>query len=265
MLFALGLYLFFGAIAGVLAGLLGIGGGIIIVPMLNYAFRLEGLPDEHMQLMAVATSMACIVFTSLASLRSHHHLGGVDWPAWKGITPGILLGTFGGTWIAVLIPGRFLKGFFVCFLIFVGTQMLLNFKPKPTRQLPGTAGLFGAGGVIGFISSLVGIGGGTMTVPFLTMCNVPFRTCIGTSAAVAMPIALAGTLGYIVNGWHTQGLPAYTFGFIYLPACVCIVAASTLSARFGAKLAHKLPIAKLKRIFACFILVVAAEMLRELL
>jgi len=265
MLFTLALYLGFGAVAGILAGLLGIGGGIIIVPMLNYAFRLQQLPPEHIQIMAVATSMACIVITSISSLRAHHAKGGVRWDVWRGITPGILLGTFSGTWVAVLLPGKALQAVFVCFLCYVCSQMLLNIKPKPTRNLPGAPGLVGVGAGIGVISSLVGIGGGTMSVPFLTWCNVAFHSCIGTSAAIGLPIAFAGALGYVINGWNVPGLPPYTLGFIYLPACCGVVVASSLCAGFGAKLAHKLPTDKLKRIFACFLIVVAAHMLWNLL
>ena len=264
MLFAFGLYLVFGAIAGVLAGLLGVGGGIVIVPMLNYAFRMQGLPPEYIQIMSVATSMACIMFTSLSSLRAHHQRGGVQWDVWRGITPGILLGTFGGTWIAVLLSGAVLQIVFVCFLFFVCSQMLLNIKPKPSRHIPGRIGLAAVGAGIGVLSSLVGIGGGTMSVPFLTMCNMAFHACIGTSAAIGFPIALAGTLGYIVNGWSTAGLPPYTLGFIYLPACFGVVLASSLTAGLGVRLAHKLPTLKLKRIFACFLFIVAVNMLWNL-
>ena len=264
MLFVFALYLGFGAVAGVLAGLLGLGGGIIFVPMLNYAFRLQQLPSEHIQIMAVATSMACIMITSISSLRVHHAKGNVRWDVWRGITPGILFGTFSGTWMAVLLPGEVLQVLFVCFLLFVCSQMLLNTKPKPTRGLPDRPGLLAVGTGIGVISSLVGIGGGTMSIPFLTMCNVPFHSCIGTSAAIGLPIAFAGVAGYLLNGWNVSGLPPYTFGFVYLPACFGVVIASSLCASFGAKLAHNLPTAKLKRIFACFLIVVAANMLWSL-
>jgi uncharacterized membrane protein YfcA len=265
MLFAIALYLAFGAVAGFLAGLLGIGGGIVIVPMLHYAFRLQQLPPASIPIMAVATSMACIVFTSISSIRAHHAQGGVRWDVWRGITPGILLGTFCGTWVAKGLSGTVLQVIFVCFLLFVCSQMLLNIKPKPTRSLPGTPGMAAVGTGIGGISSLVGIGGGTMSVPFLTLCNVPFHACIGTSAAIGLPIAFAGTLGYVINGWNAPDLPPHTFGFVYLPACFGVVVASTLCAGFGAKVAHKLPTPKLKRVFACFLIVVAANMIWNLL
>jgi uncharacterized membrane protein YfcA len=232
--------------------------------MLTYAFRMQDMPPDSIHIMAVATSMACIVFTSLSSTRAHNARGAVDWAAWRGIAPGVLVGTFCGTWVAVLLSKTALQGFFILFLVFVGTQMALNFKPKASRHLPGPAGLSATGGAIGVISSLVGIGGGTMSVPFLTLCNVPFHTCIGTSAAISLPIAVAGSLGYVVNGRHFANLPDYTLGLVYLPACLGIVVASTIFARLGAALAHRLPTAGLKRIFACFIFVVAAEMLYRL-
>ena len=265
MLTALALYLAFGAVAGVLAGLLGLGGGVVIVPMLNYAFAMQGLPADKIQLMAVATSMACILFTSISSVHAHHKRDSVNWSAWRAITPGILLGTFVGTWIAVLIPQVWLRGFFIVFLFYVAIQMLRPLKVSSGRGMPGKGVFAGAGAVIGFISSLVGIGGGTMSLPFLSWATLDFRTCIGTSAAIGFPIALAGTLGYVVNGWNVEGLPAHTIGYIYLPALLGIVVASMLFATVGARLAHKLPIPLLRRIFAVFILVVAADMLHKML
>lgn len=265
MLLAFALYLAFGALAGIIAGLLGLGGGIVIVPMLNYAFRLQNLPAEYIHIMAVATSFACILFTSIASTRAHHRQGGVDWSIWRNITPGILAGTLCGTCIASGIPASWLKGFFICFLICVATNMLVGAKPKPTRQMPGLLGTMGVGCVIGAISSFVGIGGGTLSVPFMTFCNVAFHSAIGTSAAIGFPIALAGTLGYVWHGWNMSGLPDYTLGYVYLPGCLGVVIASTITAGFGARLAHRLPVAKLKRCFAIFLFVIAADMLWGLL
>jgi len=264
VLFVCALYLGFGVVAGFLAGLFGLGGGIIFVPMFNYAFRLQELPPEHIHIMAVATSMACILVTSISSMRAHHAQGNVRWDVWRGIAPGILLGTFCGSRVAVLLPGSVLQVVFVCFLLFVCTQMILNIKPKPSRGLPGTLGLLAAGAGIGTMSSLVGIGGGTMSVPFLTWCNVAFHSCIGTSAALGLPIAAAGTLGYVLHSWNAPDLPPYTLGFIYLPACFGVIVASSLCAGLGARLAHKLPTDKLKRLFACFLIAVAADMLWNL-
>lgn len=265
MVTSLLLYLVLGGVAGILAGLLGVGGGLVIVPMLNFAFTAQGIGDAYLQHLALGTSMASIMFTSVASFRAHHRRGAVLWPVVARITPGILLGTLVGTWIVAGLSTTFLKGFFVCFLYWVGTQMLLDIKPKASRDLPGSVGMGGMGGVIGLVSSFVGIGGGTLSVPFLAWCNVPMHTAIGTSSAIGFPIAVAGTIGYIVNGLKVAGLPEGTFGFIHVTALLGLVAASVFTAPMGAKLAHSLPVAKLKRIFAVLLYLVATRMLVSLL
>lgn len=249
-----------GALAGILAGLLGVGGGLIIVPLLALAFTFQGLPTEHVQHLALGTSLATILFTAASSSAAHHRHGAVHWVAVARIATGILAGTFSGTWVAARLSSHSLRGFFVVFLLVVAVQMLLDMRPKPSRQLPGRAGMFGAGAGIGLISSLVGIGGGTMSVPFLIWCNLPMRTAIGTSAAIGFPIALAGAAGYLVNGWHAPALPAGCLGFVYLPALVGVAAASVLTAPLGARLAHRLPVKPLKRGFAVFLLAVAVRM-----
>jgi len=254
-------YLVVGAVAGVLAGLLGIGGGLVIVPMLTAVFTSQGMAPDYILHMALGTSLASILFTSLSSMRSHHKRGGVIWPVVFSITPGILVGTFGGSWLASLLSTPFLKGFFGCFLLYVGTQMIMGIKPKPSRDIPGATGFFAAGSIIGVFSSLVGIGGGTLSVPFLTWCNTKIHKAIGTSAAIGFPIAIAGTLGYVTSGLKVQGLPEWSLGFVNLTALMGIVAASVLTAPIGVKLAHSLPIGKLKRIFAVLLYVVGARML----
>lgn len=254
------LYPVFGSIAGLLAGLLGVGGGVVIVPMLVFLFTAQGFPPEHIMQMALGTSLGSIMFTSVSSFRAHHKRGAVHWDIVKSITPGILIGTFAGSWVAARLSTTFLKSFFVCFLYYVGLQMLLNFKPKPTRQLPGPVGMSGVGGVIGGVSSLVGIGGGSLSVPFMSWCNVPVHHAIGTSAAIGFPIAVAGTLGYLVNGLGVAGLPAMSLGYLDLPALAGIAVFSMLMAPLGARLAHKLPVLTLKRVFAAFIIIIATRM-----
>ncbi len=255
------LYLAAGAVAGVLAGLLGIGGGLVIVPMLTFAFTAQGLPHEHILHMALGTSLASILFTSVSSLRSHHKRGAVIWPVVTRITPGILSGTFFGAWIASMLSTNFLKGFFGVFLFYVATQMLLGIKPKPTRQIPGPAGIFTAGSVIGIFSSLVGIGGGTLSVPFLVWCNTKVHQAIGTSAAIGFPIAVAGTLGFMVNGLGLDNLPSFSLGYVNLKALAGIVTASVLTAPLGVRLAHSLPVDRLKKIFALLLYLVGSRML----
>jgi uncharacterized protein len=254
------LYPVFGSIAGLIAGLLGVGGGVVIVPMLVFLFTAQGFPPEHIMQTALGTSLGSIMFTSVSSFRAHHKRGAVHWDIVKSITPGILIGTFAGTWVAARLSTAFLKGFFVCFLYYVGLQMLLNFKPKPTRQLPGPVGMSGVGGVIGGVSSLVGIGGGSLSVPFMAWCNVPVHHAIGTSAAIGFPIAVAGTLGYLVNGLGVANLPAWSLGYLDLPALAGIAVFSMLMAPLGARLAHKLPVLTLKRVFAAFIIIIATRM-----
>ena len=254
------LYLGLGAFAGVLAGLLGVGGGLVIVPMLTFIFIAQQMPAEHLLHLALGTSLASIMFTSVSSLRAHHLRGAVDWSVVRRITPGIMAGTFFGSWVAAQLSTGFLKAFFVVFLYFVAVQLLLDIRPHPHRQLPGPASLFGVGGLIGGISSLVGIGGGSMSVPFLIWCKTALRTAIGTSAAIGFPIALAGAAGYVINGLSAT-LPPYTLGFVYLPALLGVSAASMLTAPLGARMAHSLPIGRLKKIFALLLIVMGTKLL----
>ena len=253
-----------GAVAGLIAGLLGLGGGIVIVPMLTYTFGALHLPPQQIHHLALGTSMATIVFTSFASFRAHHGKGMVDWRVVRAITPGIIAGTLSGSWFASRLNGPPLKAFFVLFTFYVALQMILDIRPKPSRQLPGRAGLFGVGLGIGFVSSLVGIGGGSMSVPFLIWCNVAIYGAIGTSAAIGFPIALAGAAGYVINGLWATDLPPYSLGFVYLPAMVGIALVSSLTAPLGARLSHRLPVPQLKKGFACLLIISGAKMLSGL-
>lgn len=261
MLLSLGIFLACGAVAGVLAGLLGVGGGIVIVPMLAIIFPMQGIAPEYVQHLALGTSLASIMFTSISSTRAHSKRGAVRWDIWRAITPGILLGTFLGGLVASDMPSLYLKAIFVCFLYFVALQMLLDIKPKASRELPHWTGMTATGGGIGIVSSFVGIGGGSLSVPFMTFCNVPMHTAVGTSAAIGFPIAVAGTLGYIVGGWDVAGLPSGTFGYVHVLALVGLASASFCTAPLGAKLSHALPVKTLKRGFALFLLVMATRML----
>ncbi|WP_419784994.1 sulfite exporter TauE/SafE family protein [Pseudodesulfovibrio sp.] len=255
------LYMCLGAFAGVLAGLLGIGGGLVIVPMLNIAFELQHFPDVHIQHVALGTSMATIIFTSISSMRAHHKRGAINYQAFWKLTPGIIIGTYLGAWLASILSTMVLKIFFGLFLYYVATKMLTGKKTEAARDLPATPGMVGAGTGIGIFSALVGIGGGTLTVPFLSWCNLTMHTAIGTAAAVGLPIALAGTAGYLINGLGVTGIPGPHIGYIYLPAFLGIIVMSVITAPYGAKLAHSLPVAKLKRIFAILLYLVATRML----
>lgn len=249
--------------AGLLAGLLGVGGGIIIVPMLTFLFTAHGLPEEHIAHLAIGTSLATIAFTSVSSMRSHHARGAVEWGIFKSITPGILVGSLLGTWVASQLSTRFLKSFFVVFLFYVSVQMFLDFKPSSKKPV-GNRGIFTFGTLIGGISALVGIGGGTMSVPLLLWNSIPIRSAIGTSAAIGFPIAIAGTIGYIVNGLKSTTLPPYSLGYIYFPALIGVSFMSMLTAPLGAKMAYRIPVKNLKKGFACFLVLVAGKMLMGL-
>lgn len=254
-------YLALGAFVGFFAGLLGVGGGGIMVPMLTTLFLAQGFPLENVVHMALGTSMAAIVLTSVASLRAHHAHGAVRWDIVRAITPGILIGTFGATFVASRASTEGLAIFFACFMGYVSLQMLANIKPKPSRELPGALGLSAVGVGIGGVSALVAIGGGSLSVPFMTWCNVRMQHAIGTSAAIGLPIALAGTLGYLINGWGAEGLPALTLGYVYVPALVLVAGVSMWTAPLGARLAHRLPVAILKKIFAGVLMALCMKML----
>ncbi|MCL1861266.1 MAG: sulfite exporter TauE/SafE family protein [Proteobacteria bacterium] len=254
-------YPLLGLVVGFLAGLLGIGGGGIMVPMLATLFLAQGFPREQVVHMALGTSMATIMLTSASSLRAHHARGAVNWEIVRRITPGILAGTFFGTFIASRLNTVPLAVFFACFMSFVASQMWCDIKPKPSRELPGQVGMGVVGLFIGLISALVAIGGGSLSVPFMVWCNVEARRAIGTSAAIGFPIALAGTAGYLINGWADAGMPPHTLGYIHLPALVLVGGVSVLMAPLGAVCAHRMPVATLRKIFAGILILLALKML----
>ncbi len=254
-------YLALGAIVGFLGGLFGIGGGTILVPVLLLLFDAQHFPPDHLLHLALGTSMATIIFTSLASMRKHHQHGAVEWRVVRQITPGILVGTALGAALATGIPQRWLGSFFALLVCFIAVQILLDVRPRAARQLPGIGGMTLVGIFTGSISSLISIGGGTVVVPFLVWCNVPLRHAIGTSAAVGFPVAVGGTLGYIVTGLGTRGLPPPNLGFVYLPALFWVALASTLTAPLGARVAHHMKVGVLRKLFALVLLGLAAKLL----
>ena len=254
-------YAVLGCVAGFAAGLLGIGGGMLLVPFLTALLTLQGLPLELVVHAAIATSMASILFTSMSSVRAHHQKRAVRWDLVIRFSPGIVVGGLlaGGAVFAALKTG-WLALFFAVFVGYSAVQMLVNRKPKPSRQMPGTVGTTAAGAGIGFLSGLVGAGGGFVSVPFMLWCNVALHHAVATSAALGFPIALANTVGYVWSGWSVQDLPAGMFGYIYWPALLVLVIFSVVTAPIGAKVAHKLPVNALKRIFAFLLFGLAAYM-----
>jgi uncharacterized membrane protein YfcA len=258
-------YPLLGVFAGFVAGLFGVGGGLTIVPLLFMLFTAQAFPVEHSMHLALGTSMATIVLTSIASMRAHHSHGAVRWDIVKNFAPGLVIGTLSGSFFATWVPTRPLAIVFTAIVYYASVQMMLDFKPKPHRQLPGAFGMVAAGTLIGVVSSMVAAGGGFLTIPFMVFCNVVIHNAVGTSSALGFPIAVAGTVGYILSGLKTQGLPEYSLGYIYLPAFVGVVTISFLMAPVGARLAHKLPVKQLKRAFGAFLALLATKMLHGLL
>ena len=254
-------YLLMGVFVGFFAGLLGIGGGLILVTAMVFLFDLQGCPADRIVHSALVTALTSIVFTSISSLRAHHRHGAVRWDIVKMATPGLVIGTLLGTFVADLLPSKYLAIFFVAFVYYAAAQMLVDMKPKPTRTVPGWTGMSVAALVTGIVSSLVGAGGGLLSIPLMTMCNVPMRNAVGTSAALGLPIAIAGAAGYIYTGLGQDHLPPLTLGYIYIPALVGIVIGTFVTVPVGAKVAHTLPVPRLKQIFAVLLFLMATKML----
>ena len=250
-----------GMVAGLLAGLFGLGGGVIIVPALLWLFAGQQFPENQLMIMAVATSLATIILTSISSLLSHQRLGNICWDRVYKLTPGILLGSAVGAKIADWVTADSLKWLFISYLIYVGMRMALQIQPK-SKDKKGWQWLdYLAGNGIGIMSSLLGIGGGTLTVPYLVRRQVAMKNAVAISSVCGLPIALSGTIIYVFLGWGNEDLPQWSLGYIYLPAFLGITLCSIVTAPIGAKLAHKLPAKKLKRYFSILILMIAIKMM----
>jgi uncharacterized membrane protein YfcA len=251
-----------GVVTGFLAGLLGVGGGMMMVPFLTLILSQRGVESGPAVKMAIATSMATILFTSLSSVRAHHRLGAVRWDLLRGMAPGILFGGLAaGAGAFAVVKGQGLALFFALFIGYSALQMMRDRKPRPGRQMPGTLGQSAVGGGIGFLSGLLGAGGAFMSVPFMTWCNVPIRQAVGTSAALGFPIALSNTLGYVIGGWRQLPALPGAFGYLYLPALGIIALASITMAPLGARTAHRTDTTRLRRLFALLLLGLASYML----
>lgn len=250
-----------GATGGLLAGMLGVGGGMVLVPFTTLLLARIGVASDLTLKMALATSLATILFTAVSSVRAHHARGAVRWGLIASLAPGIAVGALGGAQVARFLPSGALHVVFATFLFFAATQMILGLKPKTARPLPGTAGLAAVGTGIGAVSAVVGAGGAFMSVPFMNWCGVAMHHAVGTASALGLPIAAAGTVGYMIAGMSQPGLPPGSLGFVHGPALVALATASVLTAPAGAWLAHRMNVAQLRRVFAMLLYAVGAMML----
>ncbi len=258
-LLAIAAYLVIGVIAGLLAGMLGIGGGLVIVPALISILPFAGVHPDLVIKIAIGTSLATIVITSISSVRSHHKRRSVIWYLFWRLTPGIAVGAILGAWLADYMPTRYLELIFGVFAVTVAAQMFLHLKPSGNRSEPGTGGLLLTGTVIGSVSSLVGIGGGSLTVPFLTYWNTKMARAVGTSAACGLPLAFFGSIGFIASGANAANLPPLSSGYIYWPAFIGICLTSITFAPIGVRIAHKIEPEMLRRGFALFLFIIGCK------
>jgi len=251
-----------GCIAGFLSGLMGIGGGIVLVPGLFYSMSALGFSPEHLMHMAVGTSLAVMVPTGLSSARAHWKKGAVDMSLVRKMGPGILLGVGIGTLLADHFSSEGLRTFFACALVALAAIMVIDPARFAIRDgLPKQPWSGMAGAVIGVISTLMGIGGATMNVPFMCLHKVPMHKAVGTAAAQGLFISVPGLIGFIIIGWSAQGLPAFSLGYANLIAWAAIIPFSVLMAPQGARVAHSLPVGRLREVFAALLVIIAARML----
>ena len=254
-------YLATGAVAGFFAGMLGIGGGAIIVPMLVALFEAQGLPRAHVMHLAVGTALATFLFTSMSSVRAHAGRGAIRWDIARRMTPGILTGGLIGSGLSGYVSTAAFAAIFTVVIYAAATGILIDRKPKAARELPGAAGMFAAGFLFSALSAFAAVGGAFLTIPFMMWCGVPMIEAIGTASLIGLPIALSGSVGFMLAGMSTEGLPAYSVGFVYLPALAGVVASGIFAAPLGAAVAHRTPTRWLKRIFALLFYAVATRML----
>ena len=251
-----------GSMAGFLAGLLGVGGALVMIPFLTFLLHHLSLGTDLSVKMAIATGMSTIVVTSIASARTHHQAGTVRWDLFKGLAPGLVAGSLlSSLWLFAVLKGSTLALVFSAFCAFSATQIWRDRKPKPSRHMPNTLGQAGVGTVIGMFAGLVGAGGAFISVPFMTWCNVPLRQAVGTSAALGFPIALTNALGYVVTGWQATDTPPHSLGFVWLPGFLTISVCTVITAPMGARMAQRMPLARLKRSYAVLLYVLAITML----
>jgi uncharacterized membrane protein YfcA len=254
-------YLGVGAFVGFFSGLLGIGGGSATVPVLAFIFAAKAFPTDHVVHMALGTAVAAMLFSSASSVRSHHSRNAVNWRVVRVMVAGVLVGTLAGALLAGQLDARLLSIAFTAVIVYAAMQMIRPHVPQPTGVLPSAAAMSSFGAAVGFVSSLSATGGAAIVVPFLVKRRVAVHEAIGTAAAIGWPIAAAGAAGYAASGWNAAGLPPYSIGYVYLPALAAVVVASVTTAPLGAAVAHRTPGPRLRKIFAVFLVALAAGML----
>ncbi len=261
MLTEVGLYVLTGVLAGGLAGLFGVGGGLVIVPVLVWIFTARQFPPAHIMPLALGSSLAIIVFTALSSVIAHHRRQAVQWRVVMRLAPGVMVGALAGGGLAQWLGSGTLRWLFGGFELVVALQLALRYQPSGQHRLPGVWGMGVAGGVIGGVSALLGVAGGTLTVPFLLLCQTPMAQAVATSSAVGLALAVAGAVGYVAAGWSLADLPSGSAGYVYWPAVVAIALFSIPSAPLGAAMAHRLPPDRLRQGFASVLVLLGAQML----
>lgn len=252
-----------GALAGFLAGLFGVGGGLAIVPLLYILFAAQGFPHAHLMHIALGTAATSIIFTSITSMREHHRLGNIDWGIVRAMAPGLILGAALGSGFASQLPTRPLVLIFTAIVLYAAGQMIVGFKPHASRQMPGRAAQFAFGIAVGAVGALVAASGGFLSIPFMVWHNVPMKRAIGTSSGIGVPIAFVGAITYLGSGMHAADLPSYSIGYVNLPALVGIVCCTMLFAPLGARVASSLEVNKLKRVYGVYLLIIALKMLHS--
>ncbi len=258
-------FLILGSFVGVVSGLFGIGGGGIIVPVLTAMFLSHNTIESNSVVhLALGTSMAIIIITSISSIKAQQKKKAIEWDVVKMMVPGIFIGTFLATFIASKLDSFYLSIIFALFMLYSAFMMFFGKKPKPENKIFTAKTHIFSGGVIGALSSLVSIGGGIMSVPYLLLQNIDIKRAIATSSAIGLPIAISGTFGYIINGWEYTSYENYTFGFVSLPALVCVASASFLTAPIGVMLVHKINVDLMKKLFSLIPLALSIKMLISL-
>lgn len=254
-------FLVLGAVAGFLAGLFGIGGGMIIVPTLVWLLPKLGVPDDLLMSIALGTSFSTIVFTTFSAAQRHNKLGNVEWSVARVFVPALMAAVFISGLIVSDLPKAVMTKIFALMVLYLAVKMFLALKPKQTETKPlSTQSMLVGGGVIGMLSSFAGIAGGAFIVPFLNARGIELKRAIGTSSFCGCLLGLAGTISFIISGWGNPQLPAYSFGYVYLPALFGVVITSIFTSKIGATLANQLPVATLKKGFALMLMLIALNM-----